>query len=243
VIALGLFVLPWVIALVLVRSHHHVDVVAEIIPVSFGLLAAWLAWATYRGPKRSGTSVSGLSMALVADQLAMAVGAQWEAEARVRRLNEPYPLPVSWSAADTSLTDPWDLLVRLASSGAGWSAPPPVGTWASGPDDLAGKAGELAEVLARVPTGRLVVLGEPGTGKTMLMVRLVLGLLARRAAGGAVPVLVSIASWNPAEQGLRDWLAAQLLIDHPTLAVPSPEGMTEPTQAHALLASGVFSGK
>jgi len=35
-------------------------------------------------------------------------------------------------------------------------------------------------VLARVPTRRLVVLGEWGTGKTMLMVRLVLDLLARR---------------------------------------------------------------
>ena len=55
------------------------------------------------------------------------------------------------------------------------------GTWAAGPDDLAGEGGELADVLARVPTGRLVVLGEPGAGKTMLMVRLVLDLLARRA--------------------------------------------------------------
>jgi GTPase SAR1 family protein len=38
-----------------------------------------------------------------------------------------------------------------------------------------------------VPTGRLVVLGEPGAGKTILMGRLVLDLLARRADGGPVP--------------------------------------------------------
>ena len=95
-------------------------------------------------------------------------------------LNDPYPLPVSWHAADLSLTDPWDSLVKLATSGAGWPQPPPVQTWAAGPDDLAGKGGELVELLARVPTGRLVVLGEPGSGKTMLMVRLVLDLLARR---------------------------------------------------------------
>ena len=73
-------------------------------------------------------------------------------------------------------------------------------------------------MLARVPTGRLVVLGEPGAGKTMLMVRLVLDLLARRAGGGPVPILAPVASWNPAGQDLRDWLAAQLLIDHPALA-------------------------
>ena len=95
-------------------------------------------------------------------------------------------------------------------------------------------------MLARVPTGRLVVLGEPGAGKTMLMVRLVLDLLARRASGGPVPFLASVASWNPAAQDLRDWLAAQLLIDHPALADPPPAGRTEPTQAAALLASGLI---
>ena len=103
-------------------------------------------------------------------------------------------------------------------------------TWATGPEDLAGEGGELADVLARVPTGRLVVLGEPGAGKTMLMVRLVLDLLARRAAGGPVPFLASVASWNPADQDLRDWLAAQLLIDHPALASPpaEPTGQSRP---------------
>jgi hypothetical protein len=45
-------------------------------------------------------------------------------------------------------------------------------------------ATRLADVLERVPTGRLVVLGEPGAGKTILMVRLVLDLLARRAGDG-----------------------------------------------------------
>ena len=143
----------------------------------------------------------------------------------MRRLNDPYPLPVSWAPADPSLTDSWDSLVKLATSGAGWPTPPPAGTWAAGPDDLAGAGGDLVEVLARVPTGRLVVLGEPGAGKTMLMVRLVLDLLARRADGGPVPILASIASWNPADQDLRGWLAAQLMIDHPALAAAPPTGM------------------
>ena len=44
-------------------------------------------------------------MAQVADQLAVAVGTQWTNEAAMRRLNDPYPLPVSWAAADPSLTD------------------------------------------------------------------------------------------------------------------------------------------
>jgi predicted NACHT family NTPase len=115
-----------------------------------------------------------------------------------------------------------------------------VGTWAAGPDDLAGEGGELAAVLARVPTGQLMVLGEPGAGKTMLMVRLVLDLLARRAEGDPVPVLAPVASWNHAEQHLRDWLSERLLIDHSAFASPPPDGRTEPTQAAALLAAGLI---
>ena len=95
-------------------------------------------------------------------------------------------------------------------------------------------------MLVRVPTGRLVVLGEPGSGKTMLMVRLVLDLLTRRAGGGPVPILASLASWNPADQNLHGWLGATLITDHPALADPPPDGMQEPTQAAALLNSGLI---
>lgn len=234
--AIALLVLPWVVALILAARHHLLGggTVAILVAVSLGLPTLWVTWTAYRGPRRAGTTATGLSLGQVADQLAIAVGAQWEAEAAIRRLNDPYPLPVSWKAADASLTDAWDALVKLAASGAGWPPPSPVETWAADPDELAGQGGEMVEVLARVSTRRLVVLGQPGAGKTMLMVRLMLGLLARRAAGSAVPFLASIASWNPVEQELRGWLAAQLLVDHPALAA-QPEGGIEPTQAAALL--------
>ena len=207
---------------------------------SVGLPTLWVTWAAYRDARRSGTPVSGPTVAQVADRLAVAVGTQWETEAAVRRLNDPWPLPVSWAAADPSLTDAWDLLARLAASGAGWPAPPFAAAWAAGPEDLAGTGGELVDVLARVPTGRLVVLGEPGAGKTVLMVRLVLDLLVRRGAGGPVPFLASVASWDPSVQDLRGWLAARLVIDHPALADPPPAGVTESTLAAALLASGLI---
>ena len=131
--------------------------------------------------------------------------------------------------------------MRLAASGAGWPSPAAGRAWAAGPDDLAGEGGELAEVLARVPTGRLVVLGEPGAGKTMLMVRLVLDLLARRAAGGPVPVLASVASWDPSGQDLQGWLSCPA---HHRLPGPG-RGRRRPvaagsTAAAALLAAGLI---
>jgi NACHT domain len=229
-----LLVLPWVFALILVLRHHHLDVAAVtvLVAVSFGLPTLWITWAAYRGPRRSGAAESSLPLAQVADRLAVAVGRQWDDEARVRRLDDPWPLPVSWTAADPSLTDAWDSLVRQAASGD--RSPPPAAAWAAGPDELAG-TGELAGVLAR----RLVVLGEPGAGKTMLMVRLVRDLLTRRDPGGPVPFLAPVASWNPSRQELRSWLASRLVIDHPALAAPPPAGVPEPTQAAALLASGL----
>lgn len=191
--------------------------------------------STWSGDRRKD---AGRAKALpeTADQLADAIRIQWELEVRVRRLNDPYPLPVSWVAADAYLADDWESLVRLATTGAGW--PPTWETWASGPDGLAGTGGDLADVLERVPTGRLVVLGEPGAGKTMLMVRLVLDLLARRVAGGPVPVLVSLASWDPRLQSLYGWLRARLATDHPTLAAPRVRGRVASIQT--LLEAGLI---
>jgi NACHT domain len=177
--------------------------------------------------------------AQAADQLAIAIGAQWEAEAAARSLSEPCPLPVRWVAADACLADDWDVLMSLADSGAGqaWDSPP--GTWATGPDQLAGSGNHLVTALAQVPTGRLVVLGEPGTGKTTLMVRLALDLLASRTSGAPVPVLASLASWNPSERDLHDWLADQLAIDHPALATAQPN-KGRPDRITALLSAGLI---
>jgi len=201
------------------------------------LSALYLTWATYRDGQGA---EQGLSLTGIADQLAVAVASQWGAEAAVRRLNDPYPLSVCWTAADPLLADDWSLLVTLASSGAGWPQPPPSGAWAAGSHALGGEGGDLVRLLRRVPTGRLVVLGAPGAGKTMLMIRLVLDLLARREDGGRVPILASLASWDPGEQGLREWLCAQMIIDNPGLAAAPPPGVTGGTRAEALFAAGLI---
>ncbi len=228
-----------IVAALLLSRERPGETTATLISVLVGggsLAGVYLAWAAYSGDQRRSARVS---VQRLADQLAGALGAQWEAEARLRRLNDPYPLPVTWSAADAELADDWDVLEKLARSGAGWPDPPTSGSWAAGPDELSGGGGELADVLARVPTGRLLVLGEPGAGKTMLMVRLVLDILKAREPGAAVPFLVPLASWNPGEESLRGWLASQLAVGRPEMLDLAP-GRTGQRINEALLDAGLI---
>ncbi|WP_052411431.1 NACHT domain-containing protein [Streptomyces sp. NRRL S-118] len=195
------------------------ETAASLLPSLAGL---WLSWAAFRA-ERAGAAVP-RGPAEIADQLAVAVRNQWDTEVRMRRMNDPYPLAVSWRAADADLGEAWPELLATAdgfpsapngfpSAPDGSSSGP--GRRVAGPADLAGAGAEITEVfLDRLPTRRLLVLGEPGTGKTVLLVRLLLALIERRAAGGAVPVLFPLASWNPARQPLDDWMAERLARDY-----------------------------
>jgi hypothetical protein len=205
-----------VITAIVLSKHYHLGVAATIATLLPGVPGLYLAWAAFRWGGDPGPT-----LAEVADQLAAAVTGQWEAEAELRRLYDPYPLPVSWGAADATLVEAWPSLVQLASSWPGIAASP-MPTWALDPAALADSDGEISDVLiSRIPTRRLVVLGVPGAGKTVLLVRLVLELLAARSeTGGPVPVLVPLASWNPEEQDLHSWLVSRLATDYPGLREP-----------------------
>jgi NACHT domain len=185
----------------------------------------------------------------VAQRLVEMVRKEWNDEVKLRRLHDPHPLTVSWQAVDAGLVDNWDNVVLMArkasnypgSDPASWAADPTVLAGAADPTVLAGSGnrGGLVWVLSRVPTGRLVVLGGRGAGKTILLVQLGLDLLKQWTLGKPVPVLVSLASWNPAKQGLHTWLVDQLTTNYDLLAESSATGKTnlawELLDAHLLL--------
>ncbi|WP_239382771.1 NACHT domain-containing protein, partial [Frankia sp. CIT1] len=194
--------------------------------------ALTLALAAYLADRKD-SRAGDIDMAPVADRLADQLTDQWSAEAHRRDLTRP-PLAVSWQPADASLVQPWAYLQRLAAAGVGWTRGTPPG---AGPHELAGTGSDLAAVFDRVPTGRLVVLGEPGSGKTVLLLRLALDLLARRDPGGPVPLLIPVASWNPDRVNLYDWLETQMIREHPWLASTAVAGIS---RARALLTAGLI---
>lgn len=153
-------------------------------------------------------------VAEAADHLARVIDARLRREEELRRLPDPFPLPVRWQQAPDHLLDHWDNICRV-----------PVGITAA-PLDLAGEMADIAAVYRRVPSQRLVVLGRAGSGKTVLALRFVLDMLAARTPGTAVPVIFNIGSWDPTATPLRTWLVEMLQRDQPGLAAAAPGGAT-----------------
>ncbi|MEU3774313.1 NACHT domain-containing protein [Streptomyces sp. NPDC032472] len=126
----------------------------------------------------------------LAGRLADAVKDQWKEEWRLRRLQDPDPLPVPWA-----LPEPW-----LSDACGDWDDTV----------DHSDRWENIAEVFNQVPSRRMVVLGAPGSGKTVLAVRFTLDVLRRRHPGDPVPVILSLSSWRPDRESLRTWAAASL---------------------------------
>ncbi|BBC35361.1 hypothetical protein SGFS_066550 [Streptomyces graminofaciens] len=150
------------------------------------------------------------------DVLADEVRYRWQPELEQRGLVGKRRLPVHWTTARDSLMDHWENICDV-----------PLGEKAV-PLVLAGNLREtaaIAEVYRRVPTRRLVVLGEAGSGKSSLSLLLVLELLKHPSPGEPVPEIFSLGSWNP-EEPLETWLTGLLIRDHPNLARPAAGGGT-----------------
>ena len=172
------------------------------------------------------TTVSTLSQAAAAaDRLAAEMTDRWQLEAVRRRIVTPAPVTVRWRWAS-------GMTVRKDVT----TAPMP-GTRLP-PLPCSGRARQVLgsgvvtrlhdEMYARLPHGRLVLLGGPGAGKTAAMLLLMLAALDRRSSltngdeRGRVPVPVwlTLGGWDPAGITLREWAAERMNLDHPALRAP-----------------------
>jgi len=142
------------------------------------------------------------------DVLAGIVDQQWRAEATMRSLDDPNPIPVRWHPARD---------VRLIDHPANLTS---TGLATASSANIAALTSEFRTMRRR----RLVILGEPGSGKTTLAVQLLRELLATRQHHQAepVPVLLSAAGWDTTLfPRLQDWLASRLAQDYPALRATS----------------------
>jgi predicted NACHT family NTPase len=68
-----------------------------------------------------------------------------------------------------------------------------------------------------LPQPRLVISGEPGTGKTTLAVLLLLDLIDHLKDDDPVPVLFTLDGWDPDVTDFSSWLACRISEDYPAL--------------------------
>ncbi|MGD0560750.1 MAG: NACHT domain-containing protein [Streptosporangiaceae bacterium] len=147
-----------------------------------------------------------------AEELADAVRDQWRTEEKLRRVQDPDPLPVQWRVGDPLITDHRANITRRR--GSGWIP------------DLDGVLSEAVDVFSRVPSGRLVVVGAPGAGKSVFTLRFTLDLLERRQPRDPVPVIFPLHSWQPLTESLHSWMTGQLATSYPALRAAGPSGRT-----------------
>jgi hypothetical protein len=191
--------------LLTVKGPEATAPVAGIMGVVLGLPALAIG---LRGWAHRGAEATADQVGQARESLAGWVIDQWRHEALARSLGDPQPMPVQWRLTEHAVMDRARLIMADDLFFAGRS------------DRIGALAKEFRGLLRR----RLVILGGPGSGKTTLAVQLLLELLATPRAGDPIPVLFSLASWDPTERPqLHGWLAERLATDYPSLQAFGPD--------------------
>ena len=159
----------------------------------------------------------GRPLSEVADSLAVVVTEQWTRAALERRLLQPEPIRVQWERSSRPLAGPVSAAVESR------QFRPLPGLSLAVPRQLrGGRLQDLHAVYGGLGSGRLVIIGEPGSGKTGAAVLLVLAALEHRRQVTSqdrqlvpVPVMFTLHGWDPNTQRVGDWLAARLQETYP----------------------------
>jgi hypothetical protein len=137
--------------------------------------------------------------------LADAVRRQWTQEVSVRSLRQPEPIRIQWSSTGRPVAP------RLAAVLNEDAVP-------GRPVRLRHDVNHVVELFRKLRARQLVILGDPGAGKTVLALLFTLGLLDSLLPDEPVPVLLSASSWDPRIEHLLTWLARRMLEEYPALA-------------------------
>lgn len=170
-------------------------------------------WTWRRGrPGHSADVFDTERLERIADQLAAVVDVQWRSAAEERGLAGTIPIRVAWRRAASAIAGP----VAAATESRRFD-PLPGFAGVETTDLAAGSVTELHSLYAGLRSGRLIIVGPPGSGKTGAAVLLVLDALRYRREVPAgdrsrvpVPVLFTVQDWDPGSRPVADWLASKL---------------------------------
>jgi hypothetical protein len=154
-----------------------------------------------------------------ADELAGRVEAQWRAAAQERGLADR-PLTVYWRWCPAGISGPVEDAVGEA--GHVRFAPLPGLARVTAAQVKRGEVGTLFRVYGGLDSGRAVLVGGAGSGKSGAMIRLLLDAVAHRAGFGdsairdriPVPVLLTAFDWVPEREGFVAWVTRRLEAEH-----------------------------
>jgi RecA/RadA recombinase len=197
------------------------------------LMAGWISRAWQARSSTAAPAIAGQDLDRVADLLAVAVKTQWERAAGERGLAEP--ISVTWGRPSRPLAGP-----IAAAAGSRRFAPLPGLTPVREAQLAAGQIDDLHAIYGGLRSGRLVIAGPPGSGKSSAAVLLVLAALKHRdqvrvedRGKVPVPVLVTAQDWDPRRQPVREWLTGRLQQTYPLFV-----GSTGAANAGGLIDAG-----
>ncbi|MER7475630.1 NACHT domain-containing protein, partial [Micromonospora sp. NPDC000018] len=172
-----------------------------------GVVAVYVVLDQFLANRQAASATAAVHRRAAADELFELVRREPSDEALLRAVDEPYPLPVTWRTAAERLMPSWRAIGRSSEAG---------------PMDLSGRHGTLWSRYRSIPSGRLLVLGPAGSGKSVIALRMARELPPHRDPEAPVPVLLPVASWDPTVETFRDWLVDRLARRYTQLAPRHP---------------------
>ena len=161
---------------------------------------------TLAGLVRPDSTGEALSEEDLATELESQVRRRWLGEASTRRLTDRDFVPLDFLVRGSTGTR-GELALGAGPRPAFWSA-----------QDF--RAAALA-LYRSVPGGQLVVIGERGSGKSVLSLMLTLGIVDSKAVPRQselpIPLPVSISSWRPVSEDFAHWFERRMLREYPVI--------------------------
>jgi hypothetical protein len=152
----------------------------------------------------------------LAERLGIAMRQQWTNAAIQRALLKSALLPIRWRRCSESVTSP--VAAATTPSAASGFDPLPGITRVTAGQLREGTDRMLHRIYGGLASGRLILTGGPGSGKSSAAIVLLLDALRYRdqvptehRAQVPVPVLFTLQGWNPDTEPVRDWIIRKLI--------------------------------